>query len=51
MTVTRYGYSGVYKIAVKRYGYSVVYKITVMRYDYSVKSRKGLRTKKNEQHR
>lgn len=30
MTVTRYGYSGVYKKAVKRYGYSEVYKITVM---------------------
>lgn len=29
MTVTRYGYSGVYKIAVKRYDYSGVYKITV----------------------
>mgnify|MGYP000983585296 CR=1 FL=1 len=38
MTVTRYGYSGVYKKAVKRYG-------------YSGKSREGLRTKKNEQHR
>lgn len=30
MTVTRYGYSGVYKIAVKRYDYSGVYKIAVM---------------------
>lgn len=30
MTVTRYGYSGVYKIAVKRYDYNGVYKIAVM---------------------
>lgn len=29
MTVTRYGYSGVYKIAVERYGYSGGYKIAV----------------------
>ena len=29
ITVTRYGYSGVYKIAVTRYGYSGVYKIAV----------------------